>query len=78
MDETWAWFKELMFYLARRLAWFERTFSPAPSPRPKAVPVDAVDYGTVQVVHVYHHQVKEKEPRPNKWAEYYHWLVDGL
>jgi len=78
MDETWIKFKGLMFYLARRLAWFERTFSPRFQPKAKVAPVDTVDYGTVQVVHVYHHQVKEEEPRPNKWEEYYHWLVDGL
>jgi len=78
MDETWIKFKGLMFYLARRLAWFERTFSPAPSPRPKAVPVDAVDYGNVQVVHVHHYIHEAEKPKPNFWEEYYHWLVDGL
>jgi len=69
---------EIVAYLIRKIAAFERLLSPPPQPKVKTPPIDAADYGTVKVVHVHHYIHEPEKPKVGYWEHVYRSLLKGF
>lgn len=75
MDGCLMEFNEVLCYLARRLASFERLFSPVIVPRE---PVKQPLRCNVEVIHIYYHRLDEEAPVVGYWEQLYCSLLEGF